>query len=160
VARRAPGWDCSPHATAGATSPVADSALASADNLQKLAEPQLQWLPRGPAMGRAAPAVLAQAAPPTMAPLREGARSRVRPSPAGGGAPRWVPLDAAQRQPPAQRALDKQWRKQRAEDGQACKSLGRPALACEVAAQPARAHVAAGVQTPLLPTSTVCPTPP
>jgi hypothetical protein len=63
VARRAPGWDCSPHATAGATSRVADSALASADNLQKLAEPQLQWLPRGPAMGRAAPAVLAQPDP-------------------------------------------------------------------------------------------------
>jgi len=58
------------HTTYGATSLVAASALESAENLQKLAEPRLQWITRVPAPLREAQAVLAQAV------LRRWRRSR------------------------------------------------------------------------------------
>ena len=49
---------------------VADSALYSAENLQKLAETSLKWITRVPATLHEAQAVLAQTNPQTMAPLR------------------------------------------------------------------------------------------
>ena len=77
------------HTTYGATYLVADSALYSAENLQKLAETRLKWITRVPATLREAQAVLAQADPQTMAPLTEGYRYRVVPSSYGGIEQRW-----------------------------------------------------------------------
>ena len=53
---------------------MADSALYSADNLQKLSETQIKWVTRVPATVHEAQAVLAQVAPETMQPLTEGYR--------------------------------------------------------------------------------------
>ena len=85
---------------------VADSALYSAENLHKLAETSLQWLPRVPATLTEAQEVLAQAPPATMASLRAGYRDAVVASSSGGGAPRWVLISSAQRQPQAQHTVD------------------------------------------------------
>src|SRR5262249_36653109 len=60
--------------TYGLTYLVADSALYSADNLQKFAETNLKWITRVPATRREAQQVLAQADPHNMAPLTEGYR--------------------------------------------------------------------------------------
>jgi transposase len=68
------------HPTTTPTYLVADSALSSAENLQKLAETSLTWITRVPATWHEAQAVLAQAAPQTMAPLTEGYRYHVVPS--------------------------------------------------------------------------------
>jgi len=66
--------------TYGTTFLVADSALYSAENLQKLAETRLKWITRVPATLSEAQAVLAQADPQTVTPLTEGYRYRVVPS--------------------------------------------------------------------------------
>jgi len=147
------------HTTYGATYLVADSALYSAENLQKLAETRLKWITRVPATLREAQAVLAQAEPQTMAPLTEGYRYRVVPSSYGGIEQRWVLLYSEQRQPHAQRTVDKQWRKHSDEEVQAFKRLCRTAFACEADAQQALSSFAAGLQTTFLHASTVCPTP-
>jgi transposase len=76
--------------TYGTTFLGADSALYSAENLQKLAETRLKWITRVPATLREAQAVLAQADPQTMAPLTEGYRYHVVPSSYGGVEQRWV----------------------------------------------------------------------
>jgi transposase len=104
------------HTTYGPPFLVADSALYSAENLQKLAETQLKWITRVPATLSEAQAVLAQADPQTMAPLTEGYRYRVVPSSYGGVAQRWVLIHSALRQSQAQRTVDKQWRKPRDEE--------------------------------------------
>jgi transposase len=148
------------HTTYGAPSLVADSALSSADNLQKRAETQLQWITRVPATLGEAQAVLAQADPQTMAPLREGYRYCVMPSTYGGVAQRWVLLYAEQRQPHAQRAVDKPWRTPSDQEVKAFKTLCRTAFACAADAQQARTRFVAGLQTTFLHESTVCPTPP
>ena len=147
------------HTTYGSTYLVADSALYSADNLQKLAETQMKWSTRVPATLSEAQAVLAQADPQTMAPLREGYRSRVVTSTYGGVAQRWVLLYSEQRQPHAQRTVDKQWGKHSDKEVQAFKRLCRTPFACEADAQQALTSFAAGLQTTFLPASTVCPTP-
>ena len=77
------------HTPANPTYLVADSALYSAENLQKLAETSLKWITRVPATLHEAQAVLAQTNPQTMAPLTEGYRYHV-PSSYGGVAQRWV----------------------------------------------------------------------
>ena len=84
-----------------------DSALYSAENLQKLAETSLKWITRVPATLHEAQAVLAQADPQTMAPLTEGYRYHVVPSSYGGVAQRWVLIYSEPRQPQAQRTVDK-----------------------------------------------------
>ena len=147
------------HTTYGATSLVADSALYSAANLQKLAETQLKWITRVPATLGEAQAVLAQADPQTMAPLQEGYRFRVVSSTYGGGAQRWVLLYSEQRQPQAQRTVDRQWRQQSDQEVSAFKRLCRTAFACEADAQQALTSFAAGLQTTVLHASPVCPTP-
>jgi transposase len=147
------------HTPYGAAYLVADSALYSADNLQKLAETQMQWITRVPATLGEAQAVLAQAAPQTMAPRREGYRYCVIPSTYGGVAQRWVLLYWEHRQPQAQRTVDTQWRKQSDQAVKAFKTLCRTALACATDAQQALTRFVAGLQTTVLPDSTVCPTP-
>ena len=69
---------------------VADSALDSAANLQKLAQTHLKWITRVPATVSAAPALLAQAAPQRLASLKAGYRDHEGPSRDGGIEPRWV----------------------------------------------------------------------
>src|SRR5215475_13046843 len=147
------------HITYGATYLVADSALYSADNLHKLAETQMKWITRVPATLGEAQAVLAQADPQTMAPLREGYRFRVVSSTYGGVAQRWVLLYSEPRQPQAQRTVDTQWRKQSDREVRAFKRLCRTTFACEADAQQALTSFAAGLQTTVFHASTVCPTP-
>jgi transposase len=76
------------HSTDGTTDLVADSALSSEDNVQRLAETRLQWITRVPATLSEAQAALAQADPQTMAPLRDGSRYRTLTSTYGGVAQR------------------------------------------------------------------------
>ena len=83
--------------TYGLTYLVADSALYSADNLQKFAETKLKWITRVPATLREAQQALAQADPQGMAPLTEGYRYAVVPSSYGGVAQRWMLVYSAHR---------------------------------------------------------------
>jgi transposase len=145
--------------TYGSTFLVADRALYSAENLQKLAETHTTWITRVPATLSEAQAVLAQAHPQTMTPLTEGYRYRVVPSRYGGGEQRWVLIHSEPRQPQAQRTVDKQWRKQSADDVKAFKTLCRTAFACEADARHALARFAHAVQTTFLSDSTIAPRP-
>jgi transposase len=145
--------------TYGTTYLVADSALYSAENLQKLADTSFKWITRVPATLHEAQAVLAQAAPQTMAPLAEGYRYHVVGSSYGGIEQRWVLFYSEHRQPQAQRTVDKQWRKQSDQEVSAFKTLCRTAFACAADAQQALTSFAAGLQTTFLHASTVCPTP-
>ena len=101
--------------------------------------PSLKWITRVPATLSEAQAVLAQRDPQTMAPLTEGYRYRELPSTYGGVAQRWVLIYSEQRQPQAQRTVDKQWRKQSDQEVKAFKTLCRTAFACEADAQQALA---------------------
>ena len=145
--------------TYGTTFLVADSALYSAENLQRLAATRLKWITRVPATLHEAQVVLAQADPETMAPLTEGYRYRVVPSSYGGVEQRWVLIHSEPRQPQAQRTVDKQWLKQSADEGKAFKTLCRTAFACEVDARQALVRFTHDVQTTFLSDSTIYPTP-
>jgi transposase len=145
--------------TYGMTFLVADSALYSAENLQKLADTNLKWITRVPATLHEAQTILAQADPQTMAPLTEGYRYRVVPSSYGSIAQRWVLIHSEPRQPQAQRTVDKQWRTQSDQEVKAFRTLCQTAFACEVDAQQALARFAEGLQTTFLHDSAVCPTP-
>ena len=143
--------------TYGTTFLVADSALYSAENLQKLAETQTQWITRVPATLSEAQAVLAQADPQTMAPLMEGYRYHVVRSSYGGVEQRWVLIYSEPRQPQAQRTVDTQLLKQSEQEVKAFKQLCRTAFACEADAQQALTTFAQGVQATFVAQSTVRP---
>jgi transposase len=145
--------------TYGLTFLVADSALYSAENLQKLAETNLKWITRVPATLHEAQAVLAQADPQTMAPLTEGYRYHVVRSSYGGIEQRWVLLYSEHRQAQAQRTVDTQWRTQSDQEVKAFRTLCRTTFACEADAQQALARFTEGLQTTFLHDSAVCPTP-
>jgi transposase len=145
--------------TYGTTCLVADSALYSAENLQKLAETRTKWITRVPATLNEAQAVLAQADPQTLAPLTEGYRYHMVRSSYGGVEQRWVLIHSEPRQRQAQRTVDRQWLKQSAHEVKAFKTLCRTAFACEADAQQALAHFAHDLQTTFLHDSTICPTP-
>jgi transposase len=134
---------------------VADSALYSAENLQKLAETGTKWITRVPATLREAQAVLAQADPPTMAPLTAGYRYHVVRSSYGGVAQRWGLIHSEPRQPQAQRTVDKQLLKHREQEVKAFKHLCRTAFACAADAQQALATFAQGLQTTFVAQSNV-----
>ena len=138
---------------------VADSALYSAENLQKLAETRTKWITRVPATLSEAQAVLAQADPQTMAPLTEGYRSHVVRSSYGGVEQRWVLLHSAARQPQAQRTVDKQLLKCSEQEAKTFKNLCRTAFACAADAQQALATFAQGLQATFVAQSTARPTP-
>ena len=145
--------------TYGTTCLVADSALYSAENLQKLAETHMKWITRVPATLSEAQAVLAQADPQTMAPLTEGYRYHVVRSSYGGIEHRWVLLHSEARQPQAQHTVDKQLLKHSAQEVKAFKQLCRTAFACAVDAQQALATFGQGLQATFLAQGTVRPTP-
>jgi transposase len=94
--------------TSGTTYLVADSALYSAENLQKLSETRTKWITRVPATLSEAHAALVQTTPQTMAPLMEGYRYQALTSTYGGVEQRWVLLYSEHRSPQAQRTVDKQ----------------------------------------------------
>ena len=73
--------------TYGTTYLVADSALSSDDNLQKLAATHLKWITRVPATLSEAQTALAPANPHTMMPLSGGYRDQLLHSTSGGVAP-------------------------------------------------------------------------
>jgi len=73
--------------TSGTTYLVADSALYSAENLQKLDETGIKWITRVPGTLNEAQAALAQADPQTMTPLMKGYRSQDWTSTSGGVSP-------------------------------------------------------------------------
>jgi transposase len=141
--------------TYGTTFLVADSALYSAENLQKLAETRLKWITRVPATLCEAQAVLAQADPPTMAPLTEGYRYRVVPSRYGDVEQRWVLIHSEPRQPQAQRTVDKQLLTHRVQESHAFQQLCRTPFACAADAQQALATFAQGLHATFVVQSTV-----
>jgi len=145
--------------TCPSASLVADSALYSADNLHKLAETSLKWITRVPATLTEAQEVLAQAQPETMPSLAEGYRYAGVASSYGGVAQRWVLIYSEQRQPQAQRTVDKQWRRQSDHEVQAFKRLCRTAFACDADAHQALAHFVHDLQATFLHDSPICPTP-
>jgi transposase len=145
--------------TYGTTCLVADSALYSAENLQKLAETRTQWITRVPATLSEAQAVLAHAEPQTMTPLTEDYRYREVRSSYGGVEQRWVLIHSTPRQPQAQRTIDKQWLKRSEKEVKAFTTLCRTAFACEADAHQALARFAHDLQTTFLHDSTVYPTP-
>jgi transposase len=147
------------HPTANPSYLVADSALYSAENLQKLAKTSLKWITRVPATLHEAQVALAQADPQTMAPLTEGYRYHVVPASYGGVAQRWVLIYSEPRQPQAQRTVDKQWLKQSDREVKAFQTLCRTAFACEADAHQALAHFADDLQATFLHDSTICSTP-
>jgi transposase len=145
--------------TYGTTSLVADSALYSAENLQKLAKTGSKWITRVPATVTEAQDALAHADPETMEPLGEDSRSHVLTSTYGGVAQRWVLYYSAHRRPQAQRRVDKHWRKQSEAEAKAFQKLCRTACACAADAQQALAPFAHGLQATALHESTLHPKP-
>ena len=145
------------HTTYGPTYLVADSALYSADNLQKLAQTRMKWMTRVPATLREAQEVLAQADPQTMTPLMEGYRAQQFTSTYGGVDQRWVVLYSEQRRSQAQRTVDKQWRQQSDEEGKAFKKLCSTAFACEADARQALAAFVQSLRVTALPQVTLRP---
>jgi transposase len=145
--------------TYGTTFLVADSALYSAENLQKLAETHTKWITRVPATLSEAQVVLAQAEPQTMAPLTEGYRHHVVRSSYGGVEQRWVLIHSEPRQPQAQRTVDKHLLKHSEQEGKAFKHLCRTAFACAADAQQALTTFAQGLQATFVAQSTIRPIP-
>ena len=72
---------------------------------------------------------------------------------------RWVLIYSEQRQPQAQRTVDKQWRRQSDHEVHAFKRLCRTAFACEADAQQALAHFAHDLQATFLHDSAIRFTP-
>jgi len=127
-------------ATYGATYVVADCALYSEENLEKLAQTQMKWITRVPATLKEAQVALQQADLQAMKPLKEGYRYQPLTSSYGGVAQRWTLIYSEHRQRQAQRTINKQWLKQSTQEAKAFKKLCRTSFACEADAQQALAH--------------------
>jgi transposase len=145
--------------TDGMTYLVADSALDSAENLQRLADAGTTWMTRVPATLIEAQHALEHATPDAMLPLKAGYRYHIRASTSGGVAQRWVVIHSEHRRPQAQRAADKHWRQQSEADAKAWQKLCRTAFACEADAQQALAAFTHGLRTTTLPDSRIRATP-
>jgi transposase len=143
------------HLTYGTTYLVADSALYSEENLQKLAHTQSTWITRVPATLTAAQAALADVIPETMEPLLEGYRYHVLASTYGGVAQRWVLIYSDHRQPQAQRTVDKYLLQRSTDELKAFQKLCRTAFACEADAQQALATFTHGLHVTTLPEVTL-----
>jgi transposase len=145
--------------TYGTTYLVADSALYSEENLQKLVDTGTTWITRVPATLTEAQHALEQATPEAMLPLKEGYRYHVRVSTYGGVAQRWVLIYSEHRRPQAQRTVDKHWRQQSEAEAKAFQKLCRTAFACEADAQQALAAFTHGLHTTTLLDSLIRSTP-
>jgi transposase len=147
------------HTTYGVTSIVADSALYSEANLQKLAQTAMKWITRVPATLSEAQAALAQVDPQALVSLQEGYRDHELTSTYGGIAQRWGLIDSEPRQPQAQRTVDRQLRQQREAEVNALKTLCRSTFACEAEARQALATFEQDLQATCLRASSVRTTP-
>jgi transposase len=145
--------------TYGLTYLVADSALYSEANLEKLAQTQMKWITRVPATLREAQAALAQADPQAMGSLKEGYRFHELTSTYGGVEQRWVLIYSKARQAQAQRTVDKQLRQQSDQEVKTLKKLCGVTFACEADARQALATCAQALQATFLGASTVRATP-
>jgi transposase len=141
--------------TYGMTYLVADSALYSEANLQKLAQTHMKWITRVPATLSTAHAGLAHADPQGLASLKEGYRDHALPSSDGGIEQRWVLIYSAPRQAQARRTVDKQWRKQSDKETKALKKLCGTTFACEADAGQALSTFAQDLHATFLGASTV-----
>jgi transposase len=147
------------HTTYGTTYLVADSALYSEENLQRLAHTGSSWITRVPATGTEAQTALAPATPEGMMPLMEGSRYRVLASTYGGVAQRWGLIYSERRRPQAQRTVDKQLLQQSSDEVKAFQQLCRPAFACEADAQRALSALGQDLQATYIHQTTIHPTP-
>ncbi len=143
------------HLSYGTTYLVADSALYSEENLQKLAHTKSKWISRVPATLTAAQAVLANANPATMEPLLEGYRYHALGATYGGVAQRWVLIYSEHRRPQAQRTVDKHLLQRSTDELKAFQKLCRTAFACEADAQQALTAFAHGLSATTLPEVTI-----
>jgi transposase len=147
------------HTTYGTTYLVADSALYSAENLQKLAHTGSKWISRVPATLTEAQTALAQASPAAMPPLRDGYRYHMLMSNYGGVAQRWVLIYSEHRRPQAQRTVDKQLLQQGTAEVNAFQKLCRTMFACEADAQQALRAFAQELQATRVQQATIRPLP-
>ena len=131
--------------TYGMTYLVADGALYSEANLQKLAQTRMQWITRVPATVSAAQAVLAQVNPQALTTLQEGYRYHELTSTYGGIEQRWLLIYSEPRQAQARRTVDKQWRQQSDKEVNALKKLCGATFACEADARQALVDLRAGL---------------
>lgn len=145
--------------TYGATYLVADSALYSEANLDKLAHTAIKWITRVPATVSDAQVALAHADPPVMTPLQEGYRYHELTASYGGVEQRWVLIYSEARQPQAQRTAGKQLRQQTDKEVKAFNTLCSTAFACEADARQALSAFEQDLQVTFLATSTVRATP-
>jgi transposase len=129
---------------------VADSALYSEENLQKLADTGATWITRVPATLTEAQHALEQVTLEAMFPLKEGYRYHVRTAIYGGVAQRWMVIYSEHRRPQAQRTVDKHWRRQSEAEVKAFQKLCRTAFACEADAQQALTSFTQGLHTTAL----------
>jgi transposase len=141
--------------TYGITYLVADSALYSDANLQKLAATHIKWITRVPATISEVQAAMAQVDPQALAPLIEGYRYHEVPSTYGSVEQRWLLIYSEHRQAQAQRTVDKQWRQQSDHEVKAWKKLCGMPFACEADARQALGSFAQTLQATFLSTSTV-----
>ena len=109
--------------TANPTYLVADSALYSAENLQKLADTSLKRITRVPATLQGSPGRLDPGRSSDHGAAHGGLSYHGVPSSYGGVAQRWVLIYSEPRQPQAQRTVDKQWLKQSADEVKAFQTL-------------------------------------
>ena len=143
------------HTTYGLTYLVADSALYSEANLQKLAQTHMKWITRVPATVRAAQAILAHADPQILTSLTAGYRYHEFPATYGGIEQRWVLIYSERRQAQARHTVDKQWRQQSDKETKAFQHLCRTTFACEADARQALSTFEQDLQTLDLAASTV-----
>src|ERR671922_2777144 len=147
------------HITYGMTYVVADSAIYSEANLQKLAQTPMKWITRVPATLSDAQAALAHVDPQAMAPLTEHYRYCELPAVYGGVQQRWLLIYSELRQAQAQRTVDKRLRQQSDQEGKAWKKLCGTTFACEADARQALAAFEQTLQATFLATGTVCARP-
>jgi transposase len=138
---------------------VAESALYSEENLQKLADTPIKWITRVPGTVREAHTALAQADPQTMAVRNEDDRSREWTSNDGGVPQRWVLIYSEPRHIQAPRTVDKHLLTQGIKEGKAFQKLCRIAFACEAEAQQALTTLQHGLQATDLHESPLRPLP-
>jgi transposase len=136
---------------------VADSALYSAENLQKLSQTNLKWITRVPATVTEAREALATVDPEAMRPLLAGYRYHSLASCYGGIGQRWVLIYSDRRRPQAQRTVDKHWLHQSTVEVKAFQKLCRTAFACEADAQQALNAFIQGLQATGLQAVTIRP---
>jgi transposase len=138
---------------------VADSALYSADNLEKLQDTHAKWITRVPATLHEAHVALSQAEPATMSALKTGYRYQTLRSTYGDVAQRWLLIYSEPRRLQVQRTVTKRWLKHSEQETKAFKKLCRSAFACQADARLALSTFEQGLKYTTLHEVTIRPTP-